>query len=232
MEALETENLTDTDSIVNHLNQLEGKRIIILEDLEHFFLRVVNGFDCIKIVIELITRTNQNIFWLTTINQYSYQYLVRTLNIDDYFSYNITLKPLRSEQMTSLVLKRHRVSGFNINFRPHKQDRKNNRFNKMDEEQQQKYLQNEFFTSLNRIVQSNITLALTYWVRAIMEIEEDVMHLRSLKGIDLSFLTNLSSEKLFTLHAMILHDGITIDEHANIFQQALKKSKLTDFAFI
>ncbi len=52
------------------------------------------------------------------------------------------------------------------------------------------------------------------------------MYLRSLKAIDFSFLTKLSDEKLFTLHAMLLHDGITIKDHSTVFQQALKKSKL------
>ncbi len=222
----ENEDCTNTDSLVNYLNQLEGKRIIILEDLEHFFLRKVNGFDCIKIIIELITRTNQNIFWLATINEYSYQYLVKTSNMDDYFSYNIFLKPLRPNQVTSLVLKRHRVSGFNLSFRPHKQDRKNSKFKKMGEEQRQEYLKSEFFANLNKIAHSNITLALIYWLRAVKEIEGDVMYIRSLKGIDFSFLTQLSNEKLFTLHAMLLHDGITIDDHSKVFQHTLKKSKL------
>jgi len=222
----ESDSLTDTDALVNYLNTLGGKRIIILEDLEHFFLRKVNGFECIKIIIELTTRTNQNIFWLTTINEYSYQYLVKTANIDDYFSYNIILKPLRPKQVTSLILKRHRVSGFNISFRPHKWDRKHSKFKKMNEDQQQEYLQKEFFTNLNRIAQSNITLALIYWLRAVKEIDDDVMYIRSLKGIDFSFLTQLSDEKLFTLHAMLLHDGITISDHSKVFRQALKKSKL------
>ncbi len=222
----ETNSLTDTDALVNYLNTLDGKRIVVLEDLEHFFLRKVNGFDCIKIIIELTTRTNQNIFWLTTINEYSYQYLVKTSNIDDYFSYNIILKPLRPQQVTSLVLKRHRVSGFNISFRPHKLDRKNSKFKKMDEGQKQKYLQKEFFTNLNRIAKSNVSLALIYWLRAVKEIDDDAMYFRSLKAINFSFLARLSDEKLFTLHAMLLHDGITINDHSMVFRQALKRSKL------
>ncbi len=224
---LDTDGITDTDALINYLCTLDGKRIIILEDLEHFFLRKVDGFECIKILIEIITRTNHKIFWLTTINQYSYQYLVKTVNIDEYFSYNIMLRPLRPAQMTSLVLKRHRVSGFNISFRPHKQDRKNNSFKKMNEEQQQEYLQKEFFMILNKIAQSNITLALIYWIRSIKEIQEDKMYLRSLKALDFSFLTKLSDEKLFTLHALLLHHGITIKDHSKVFQQTLKESKLT-----
>ena len=226
---LEANEIVDTDSAVNYLNQLKSQHIVILEDLEHLFLRKVNGFVCIKILLELINRTDKNIFWLITVNEYSYQYLARTINIDQYFSSNIQLKPLKPDQITSMILKRHRVSGFSIIYRPHKIDRKNKRFQKMSEGEQQEYLQKEYFTTLNRIAQSNIMLALVYWLRSIKEIQNDEIYLRSIKGIDFSFLTELSEDKLFTLHAMLLHDGISISDHATIFQQTLEESKFSIF---
>jgi hypothetical protein len=226
---LEIDDLDDIDSLVNYFNQLETQHIVVLEDLEHLFLRKVNGFDCIKILLELINRTDKNIFWIITINEYSFQYLSRTLKIDEYFASNIQLKPLKPDQVTSIILKRHRVSGFSIVYRPHKLDRKNKRFQKMTPDEQQEYLQKEYFNTLNRIAQSNIMLALVYWLRSILEIQEDVIYIRSIKGIDFSFLTKLSEEKLFILHAMLLHDGISISDHASIFQQTLEESKFAIF---
>ncbi len=224
---LDIEGIDSTESLVQYLNQLDGKRIIVVEDLEHFFLRRVNGFDCIRIFMELLTRTNDNIFWLMTINQHSFQYLLKTTGIDDCFSYNIDLRPLKPEQVTSLVMKRHRVSGFNLLFKAHKQDRKLAKFKKMNEEERQAYLQSEYISTLNNIVSGNASLALVYWLRSIIEIEGDVMHIRSLKGIDTSFLKNLSEEKTFTMNSMLLHDGISIQDHAKVFNQNPEKSKMT-----
>ena len=99
----------------------------------------------------------------------------------------------------------------------------------MNESEQQDYLQKEYFATLNRIAQSNIMLALVYWLRSIIEIQEDEIFIRSIKGIDFSFLTELSEEKLFTLHAMLLHDGISISDHATIFQQTPEESKFAIF---
>jgi hypothetical protein len=226
----ETENLTDIETLINHLNQLKTRHIIVLEDLEHFYLRKVNGFGCIKTFVEILTRTNKNIFWITTINQFSYQYLVKTSAIDDCFSYNIHLKPLKSEQVTSMLLKRHRVSGFSLLFKPHKQDRKNSKFKKMNEQEQQVYLQKEYLTTLNQIVIGNASLALVYWLRSITEIDGDTMYIRSLKGMDTSFLSRLSEEKLFTFHAMLLHRGISVADHAKVFKQTVSKSKMTILA--
>lgn len=224
---LQIEGLTDLETLVEYFNKQEGKRMFILEDLEHFFLRKVNGFDCITIILELITRTNQKVLWLTSINQFSFDYLDKTLNINDYFAFNIVVKPFKPHEITSLILKRHRVSGFSVRFLPDKMDRKNSKFRKMNDEERQEYLQSEFFTSLNRIVQSNISLALIYWLRAIKEIDDDVMYIRSLKSVDFSFLSKLSDEKQFTLHAMLLHDGITVRDHAKVFMQSVKRSELT-----
>lgn len=229
-EKLKDESLIDTESLIDYFNQLETRHIVVLEDLEHFFLRKVNGFDCVRAFVEVLTRTNQNIFWLTTINENCFQYLVKTSGIDDCFSYNINLKPLKPEQVTSMLLKRHRVSGFSLVFKPHKQDRKTSRFKKMNEQEQQVYLQKEYFSILNQIVTGNASLALIYWLRSITEIEGDAMHIRSLKGIDTSFLTSLSEEKHFTFHAMLLHRGISVADHAKVFKQPVKKSKLTILA--
>jgi len=224
---LDADGIDSTELLVNYLNDLDGKRILVLEDLEHFFLRKVNGFDCIRIFIELLTRTNKNIFWLMTVDRHTYQYLTATTGIDDCFSYNIDLRPLKPEQVTSLVLKRHRASGFSVKYKAHKIDRKNVKFKKMSEEERQAYLQNEYVSILNQFVNGNASLALIYWIRSIAEVKGDVMYIRSLKGLDTSFLTKLSEEKLFTLDAMLLHDGITIDGHAKVFKQTVEKSKLT-----
>jgi hypothetical protein len=51
------------------------------------------------------------------------------------------------------------------------------------------------------------------------------MMIRSIKGIEFTFLMNLSDEKLYTLHAMLLHDGISINDHTKIFQQTNKESE-------
>jgi hypothetical protein len=77
------------------------------------------------------------------------------------------------------------------------------------------------------MVNGNASLALVYWLRSITEVKGDIMYIRSLKGLDTSFLNKLSEEKLFTLDAMLLHDGITIANHAEIFKQTNEKSKLT-----
>ncbi|GJM29437.1 MAG: hypothetical protein DHS20C17_20720 [Cyclobacteriaceae bacterium] len=230
IDKFEDESLADTESLIQYFNQLESKHIIVLEDLEHFFLRTVNGFDCIKIFVELLTRTNRNIFWLTSINQYCYQYLVKTSDIDDCFSYNIILMPLKPEQVTSMLLKRHRVSGFSLVFRPHKVDRKNSKFKKMDEQERQVYLQKEYFGILNQIVNGNASLALVYWLRSITDVDDDAIYIRSLKGIDTSFLGSLSEQKRFTFHAMLLHRGISVADHARVFNQDLNASKLTILA--
>ena len=216
----------DLDQLVDYLNGLDGKRIIIVENLQHFYLRKVNGFACLKMFYELISRTNQNIFWLTTINLYAYHYLNKTSQIQDFFAYSIFMQPLKDEQVTNIVLRRHRVSGYNTQFKPSKYDRNSSRFKKMTEKQQQQYLQKEYFSGLNKLANSNITVALIYWLRSTLKVEEDTITIGSMKDIDFSFLNNLSSEKLFTLHALILHDGINIEDHARVFQQALEKSKL------
>ncbi len=222
----DTEPFESLDQLVDYLNSINSKRIMVLENLQHFYLRKVNGFACLRMFYELVSRTNQNIFWLTTVNLHAYHYLNKTSQIEDFFAYNIYMEPLKDEQVTNVVVRRHRVSGYNTFFKPSKYDRKSSKYQKMTEDQRQQYLQKEYFSGLNKLAHSNITVALIFWLRSTLKVEDDTITIGSLKDMDFSFLSNLSSEKLFTLHVLLLHDGISIEDHALIFQQAEDKSKL------
>ncbi len=219
-------SIDSLDHLVEHLNNLRGKRIMVLENLQHYYLRRVNGFECLNLLFELISRTNQNIFWLVTINLHAYNYLIKTSAIEDFFAYNIFLEPLKDEQITEIVLRRHRVSGYNIQFKPGKLDRMSKKFKKMAEPGRQQYLKKEFFSGLNKMANSNISLALIYWLRSTHKVEGDTITIGSLKDLDFSFLANLSSDKLFTLHALLLHDGLNMADYAKVFLQTGEQSKL------
>jgi hypothetical protein len=225
-EVFKCDPLENIDDLVTHLQGLETPRIIVVENLQHFFLRKVNGFSCLELFYELISRTNQKIFWITTVNLQAYHYLNKTSNIEDYFAYSVFMQPLKDQQITDIILRRHRVSGYNIWFKPSKSDRKSSRYQKLDEAGRQAYLQKEFFTALNKLANSNITVALIYWLRSTVKVEDDIITMGSIKDLDFSFLANLNSEKLFTLHGLLLHDGLSVVDHAQVFQQAVEKSKL------
>ncbi len=219
-------NLRDMNDVINAFNTTENKRIIILENIQHLYLRKIGGFKALKLLFEVMSATSRNVFWLLTSNLYAWQYLERVLNISDYFAYTVKLNPLTDEQIVDIILKRHRVSGYNILFYGSPDDLQNKTFQKLTIMQQQASLKERYFSELNRFAKSNLSISLFFWMRSTREVENNTITIGSLEGLDFSFLQAISDEKIFTLYSILIHDGLTIEQHSIIFNQDPAKSRL------
>ncbi len=218
--------LNDFQELIDLINNSDEKKIVIIENLEEFFLKIVDGFYTLRKVFELISRTNKKIFWIMTCNLYAWNYLLKVIDIDDYFAFNIILGKLRDEELETLILKRHSVSGYNLLFTPTSEEEKTKSVQKMEDTEKQEYLKTKFFERLNQNSNSNIALALLLWLRAIKSVSEETIEISMPAQLDYSFLKNMRQQKFFSLAAIIIHDGITIEEHSLIFDMSFEESKL------
>ena len=215
-----------TEDIVEYLNGLPSKKIFVIENLQRLFLRKVDGFTVLKIFFEIISKTNKNIFWVTTCTIYSWSYIDKTIYAPDYFGYVIYLKKLDETQMTDLVSKRHRVSGYNIEYKADAAVLKSKAYKKLSEKEKQPYLMKKYFAELNRFAQSNISLAQIFWLRSAKTVVDDVIKIGSPPDLDYSFLANLTNDKVFALNALLMHDGLTEEDHSEILNVPVNKSRL------
>lgn len=223
----EHNHLPDLESIVQFLKE-GSKKIIILEDIQHFYLKKPNGFEAITLLFELISQTAKNIFWLVGTSSFSWNYFQKTIAIERYIKHKIVLKPLSNEQIIKLIMKRHRVSGYNLRFENNEAQRTDllNAFRKQADDSQDG-LKKAFFTELNSFAQSNISLALLYWLRSTLSFEDNTVVIGKIKNIRFDFLTSLDIASIFTLHSLLLHDTLSIKEHSEVFHQAEKQSRMT-----
>jgi hypothetical protein len=122
----------------------------------------------------------------------------------------VKLGRMTNEQIIELINKRHKISGFDLKFELNA-DMKNYKslVNKTDQEINEK-LKKEFYDNLARFAESNMSLALLYWIRAAKDFKGNTLIMNPELKIDVSFLSNLKEEKLFILHTLILHDGIDL----------------------
>lgn len=217
--ALKAPEITTADELEKHLNE-STKKIIIIEDIQRLFVRKVNGFGPLEFLCELITKTGRQIFWLASCTEYAWSYLDKTIGTSEYFGYQIPLQKFSDEQITQIIWKRNKVSGYKIIFEPNEVDLEHKSFKKWAEEEQQAYLRKKFFNSLNDFAKSNISMALLFWLLSTKKIDQRQVVIRSFKKVDLSFLQNIAKEKVFVLHALILHDGLTSEMLATILRKS------------
>lgn len=216
---LETDSITSNDQLIEKLNSTPGTRIIALENLQHMFLKKVHGFECMKLLFELMSNTSKKIMWIGAYTPYSWDYLEKSIFISNYFTDEIHLEKLGDETIKEIVFKRNRLSGYQINFIADEENLQTKTYRKLNEAGRQKYLQKQFFLNLNRLANGNISLAQMYWLRSTKDVDEKSISIATLDGLDFSFVKDLSGNSLFALQVLILHDGLNLEDFSAVMNQ-------------
>jgi len=93
-----------------------SRKVIILDNCHNLFLRMIGGFETIKELLNLIVSARSDVLWILAFNSYAWNYLDYTMNIGSYFESILTLKPLKTEEMEALIIKRVEEHGLKISF--------------------------------------------------------------------------------------------------------------------
>lgn len=67
----------------------------------------------------------------------------------------------------------------------------------------------------------NISLAQLYWLQSTQLASDDEIHLSPISEFDFSFVKNLSNDDLFTMQALIIHDGLELDDFAKVMGKSI-----------
>jgi len=210
--------LTTKELVVSFLNGLPHKTIIVLEGLQYLYLKKVDGFDCLKLLFEIISHTNKKVFWICTCTQHAWNYLNKVLSIGEYFAYVVPLEEFDNDEMIDIVQKRHNVSGYGLQFLPGKSDLNNRKLMRLPDEQRQMLLQRQYFTQLNQLAKGNLSVAFIFWMRSLQKIEDNILFVNSMSGFKGDFIQALAREKLFCLHALLIHDGLDADDFCKVMR--------------
>jgi hypothetical protein len=225
-ELLEINRVASIDELIEQLQKLETRIIVIVENFENFFLKVVEGFDTAKHMLEIVTSTSKNILWILTCNTFAWNYLDKVVGIKDFFIFNIHMTGLTERTLKEIILLRHNISGYDVTYLSSPALEKQKAFKKLDDKEKQMFLEKEYFENLHKIASNNIGIALFLWLRSIKNADEEEIKISSDVELDFSFLKELSDQKLFSIMALILHDGLSLEEHSVIFNLSLKSSRL------
>lgn len=217
---------------VESIDELEAKileeseqRVVICENLQRYFVRIVDGFSALQRFLLFITKTSSKVYWVTSCSLYSWQYLDKVISLSKYFHRIIHMERLSIEEMESIILLRHRTSGFNLFFNVPYSIAKTGKFKKLpNAEEQQTYVKKLLFKDLNNTADGNIAVAMMFWLIAIEEVRKDELVIKPVLYWDDSIFQKMVPDDLFTLAAVIQQDGINAEEHAAVFHQDVSKS--------
>jgi hypothetical protein len=211
---LKTKGINSNSKLIDKINRSKDSQIIVIENLQHMFLKKIGGFTGIKMLFELISHTSDKVLWIGTFTPISWSYLDKTVYISNYFSVEIQVENFLEETIQKMMMKRNEYGGYQITFMPTEDTQKSKLFEKLDETEKQNYLHNQFFQTLTEQSNGNITLAQFYWLRAVQEVDGKQIIMEPIDRLDDSFIEHLPQDALFTLQALLVHDGLTLEDFA------------------
>lgn len=204
------------------------KKIILIDALDSLFLRKVDGFTAIEDLLILINATSEKVLWITHISRYSWAYLDKVLKLSMYFSTEIETDKVLAHELRTLLLKRHRASGYQLRFEPDEEIKKLRAYKKVQgiETERQAYLDEVFFEQTHNFAEGNATIAIIHWLSSLTEITQNELIITVSLDWEIQLPTALDSDEWFTLAYFIQHTSLTIEHHAQAFHQSKKDSQL------
>ncbi|MFT5228386.1 MAG: hypothetical protein ACI9EV_001530 [Urechidicola sp.] len=218
--------ITSLEECVDHFNQLP-KSMMILENVHLMFLKKLHGFDVIKELSELISLTSNNIYWIVSCYSHCFDFLSRSIDFSSQFRYVINMEEFSNDIMINIIKERHKVSGYSLTFQASTVNKKSKKFNKMTVEDQQLFLENQYFSELNRFAKGNIRLGISYWLSSTREVSGNRLVISSFFQFDQSLLRNLSERNLYTLSSLILHDKLKLQDFSAALNMELDEARRT-----
>ncbi|MEJ2634211.1 MAG: ATP-binding protein [Calditrichia bacterium] len=211
----------------NKIQEYDSRQVFILENIQNLFLKTVEGFNALERFLLFISRTSERVYWISTCTLYSWQYLEKVMQISKYFQYPVQLGGLTKDEIKNILLKRHRVSGYQLQYDAPDHFDNSRKFKKLTKDtSRQAYLEDIFFKDLNELSNGNISVAILFWQRAIREVSKEKLIVSPIDNFDFSFLHQLPSEELFTLMALLQHEILSDHHHSIIFRQNPEKSSM------
>lgn len=202
--------------------------VIILDGLEHLYLRVPGGTDPLERLLTLMSETEPRTFWLAGVGQPAWQLMAKAEPIAVAQVDDLLLGALSVDRLKETVLQRHRRSGLRLRFVEPREGRAllRRRLRRLrGTEGHQRLLEDDFFDQLHRISGGNLKLALFHWLLAAdFESEEGAVSMRPLVRPDFAVLDALDASQNFTLKALLEHRTLTLDEHRAVFRLPRQES--------
>lgn len=207
---------------------VEGQEsfVAFVDKLHLFFLRQPGGFNILKKLFEIISNTSRKIFWICTCGVYASEFLNKAIGLFDYFPVLIPMGNISKEDVRRVIMLRHRASGYDLHFKPSENDLNDRSYNRKNLVQQQEYLKERYFETLQSLTQSNIAFALQLWLRSAEKPLDNKIHLNSLGNLDFSFMLNMPGEVIFGLHAVVIHEKLDIFQLSQVLSISRRQSSL------
>ncbi len=221
--------VTTVPRLLAALADMRGKRTaVVVDGIERLFLRTMAGSEALMCFLSLVSQAPADIMWLVTANDSLWTYVATMFSADDFFTDRIDLELLSPEQTEELIMSRHRVSGYRLEFVTDGAEALTpNRFL----EGAQDRLRRRYFRRLWEATRGHPLTALYYWLTSVELSDDDTtLCVSPPRALRVDHLRKLDADKLIGLGQIVLHEELTEAGFAQIMRVDVAEAK-RDLAF-
>ncbi len=195
--------------------KIPKKSVIIIDDLELWWEKNLNGYEVVKIILELIRNYSSKCFFIANLNTYTYEFIKKIIKIENSFLNIIECDYFDAKTIKNIVLFRHNSGNLNL------LNSKGEKIRPIGEAR--------FFSNIFNLSQGNINTALHLWLSSITEIKNDTIKIRNIKHVDSTVLLNLPADWYIVLVQLFLHKRLNRKSLSGVLMKSdIETDVLTD----
>jgi len=211
-------SLSSVEDMVAFDEKTKDHHVFLFDDAQNFFLGTPEGFEAYKVLLECVNLQTTKLFWLFTFNRRSWDHLQGIFGSDHIFGKTLTLRAWSDVEIQSLIIKRHKLTGFRLTF-----DRLISAFQSSTDHGGQ--IETQFFRLLWGQSRGNPRTALALWLSAISSMGQKEILVGIPEFSRIKELSDAGDDSLFVYAAILRHENISISElhHVTHLPEAVVK---------
>lgn len=219
------------NSEINSLNEFkqyifnqEEDQVVIIENIERLFIRKINGFNLLEDFLLFLHATKKKIYWMISINKYSFYYLNSVKSFGTHFSSNIKLSPIENEELKADIIARNK--GYDMVFLKPNTITKNldKQLKNANSLGRQQLLGDLFFKRMFEFSKGNMSKAILFARNSAHKVKDKKVYI---KPYTPKIIEDLSLNDLFMLEAIFQHRSLTLKEVNVVLRNSNRETQLT-----
>ncbi len=192
------------------------RQVFILEHGHNLTLRLVGCREALDAFCYLLIETRQHWMWVVSFRKFSWERLVMTARIQEFFTHQMTTLYQDVDQLRAILEGRHAQTARPLEF-----------IAANGKDSSQEGLAKAFYADLFAATGGNIIAAFYYWLLCLEESSSaETVRIKPLGAIGADYLRSLDRGYHFSLAEVIWHGGLTCSEHQQIFLLSEPASRL------
>ncbi len=217
----EVPETTSLNTLQRHLQSLDNKRIVVIEDGENLLSRTPTGIRLGPQFFNFFTVTSDKILWIVNMGHPAVTLFDTLIDLTSFFTHTYEVGPIDQDELRRVIGARHRVSGFHLEFQQPSfslLDQVGAPFETTDAIRRPR---EAFFERLHQMSRGNPMLGLLYWLQSVRRdpTDETQFLVEPLPDHELDLLDPLSQTQLLIVATLVQHRRLHSDLLAEVMQR-------------